>query len=215
MKQTTQSPNRFCPLTVDLAYTSFGGDVMIHFLIFVSRWTSLGQNKRERAGGPHISFVVIWVVDLPTGLVETGVCVIGHEDMTYYIDFVIWYCCKITARSSLNSKIFVCLFQNKKRREIGDWNVTLNLRWVGRLVNLKSGHPSYEWGIGVLRHCYDKEGFQVWSSPLLLPSFDNLRYPSLQDVENYHVGLGVRNTGALLITHSSLDRDYIPLLVLD
>ncbi len=31
---------------------------------------------------------------------------------------------------------------------------------------------------------YDKEGFQVWSSPLRLPSFDNLRYPLLEDVDN-------------------------------
>jgi len=31
---------------------------------------------------------------------------------------------------------------------------------------------------------YDKEGFQVWPSPLRLPSFDNLRYPRLEDVDN-------------------------------
>jgi hypothetical protein len=30
---------------------------------------------------------------------------------------------------------------------------------------------------------YDKEGFQVWPSPLRLPSFDNLRYPRLEDVD--------------------------------
>jgi hypothetical protein len=42
---------------------------------------------------------------------------------------------------------------------------------------------------------YDKEGFQVWSSPLRLPSFDNLRYPHLEDVDNWHDGGGSGTRG--------------------
>jgi hypothetical protein len=50
---------------------------------------------------------------------------------------------------------------------------------------------------------YNDEGY---TSPMCLPSFDDLRFPCLEDVEYWCFGLGVGNTGALMIYHSSFDR---------